>query len=609
MKCLHSKRNGMINSICVLWKIAYKDAGGYGIVKNVLWFLYAGFSFLFVIALQNIYDALLAPDANFGAVVWRVILFGGCLLMSEICMSASNIVTEDSCYLMTRNLSDTLQSRVKRIEAIEFEKEDTLNEIQQARDGIENGTYLLNILSTVFCYHIPYLILTGLYLVECTPILIVLLLLATIPIGINQVIKLKEYEKIVVDTSALEREQQYYKDCIWAPEYFKETRLLGAYAYFKRLFCETLDSLNRKKRGTAGKMFGWGIVMQCVTLAGYVSILSLMVYLACKSGMAVSAFYAILTALSNLLSLIEGLVVHYWGQISEQGGNVKYLVQFLKKNGEEPEKKVFDEDIESIQLANVSFRYPNMQSDVFHGMQCEFTRKETVAIVGENGAGKSTLMKLLSGLYQPSSGMIKYNHKNIEEYEKESIWAKCSAVMQDYQRYKMTLRDNICLSEKVEAGTAMKEEHSMEERHFNNDARLIRMFSDVQLVPFDKIFKDGYDTVLSKDFGGIDLSGGQWQRIGIIRGMNKEYDVIFLDEPTSAIDPIEEAELYRLFLRISKDKFSFIITHRLGICKFVDRILVLENGGIIEDGTHEELMAGKGKYYQMFRNQADLYIK
>ncbi|MCM1026068.1 MAG: ABC transporter ATP-binding protein/permease [Roseburia sp.] len=591
----------MINSIRVLWKIAYRDAGWYGIGKNVLWLLYAVFSFLFVITLQNIYDALLAPGADFGSVAWRVVLFGGCLLMSEICMSASNIAAEDSGYLMTGNLSNALQNRVKKIEAIEFEKEDTLNQIQQARDGIENGAYLLNIVSIVFCYQIPYLILTGLYLADCAPVLIVLLLLVTIPICINQVIKLKEYEKIVADTSALEREQQYYKSCIWSPEYLKETRLLGAYDYFKRLFCETLEGLNRKKRETAGKMFGWGIVMQCITLTGYVGILSLMVYLACKSGMAVSAFYAILTALSNLLSLIEGLVGYYWGQISEQGGNVKYLVQFLKKNEEEPEKKVFDEDLESIQLENVSFRYPNRQSDVFQGMQCEFSRKETVAIVGENGAGKSTLMKLLSGLYRPSSGTIKYNHKNIEEYGKESLWARCSAVMQDYQRYKMTLRDNICLSEEAGAGTPVEEMRSDE------DKRLAGMFSDVRLVPFDRIFKDGYDTMLSKDFGGIDLSGGQWQRIGIIRGMNKDYDVIFLDEPTAAIDPIEEAELYRLFLRLSKDKFSFIITHRLGICKFVDRILVLENGKIMEDGTHEELMAEKGKYYQMFRNQADLY--
>ncbi len=122
-----------------------------------------------------------------------------------------------------------------------------------------------------------------------------------------------------------------------------------------------------------------------------------------------------------------------------------------------------------------------------------------------------------------------------------------------------------------------------------------------------ELFPLGYDTMLSKELGGIDLSGGQWQKLSIVRAMNKSYEILLLDEPTSAIDPEEESLLYHLFQEMSKNCISFIVTHRLGICKIADRIIVLDNGEIVEDGTHEELLNRKGKYFEMYKKQAGLY--
>ena len=216
---------------------------------------------------------------------------------------------------------------------------------------------------------------------------------------------------------------------------------------------------------------------------------------------------------------------------------------------------------------------------------------ETLAIVGENGAGKSTLVKLLIGSYRPDQGEVRIGQVNTENTKMQCYQRKISGVFQNYQKYKMTLEDNVIISASGE----------------QKPDKVKQILEDVDVDMNGTDYPKGLDTVLSTEFGGTDISGGQWQRVAIARGMYKEHEVIILDEPTAAIDPIEEYALYHKFKAMAKDKTAILVTHRMGSCKIADRIVVMDKGQIIEEGTHEELMHKNGKYREMYAAQAQWY--
>ena len=213
---------------------------------------------------------------------------------------------------------------------------------------------------------------------------------------------------------------------------------------------------------------------------------------------------------------------------------------------------------------------------------------ETVAIVGENGAGKSTLVRVLTGLYTPKLGEVYIGGIDTKLAHSNSIFKKVSGVFQHFQRYKMTLAENVSISDTKTMVDTDRVKLSLKESEFNNE-------------------KIKLDTMLSPEFNGVDLSGGQWQRVAIARGIYRKNEFIVLDEPTAAIDPIEEARLYNQFRNLTKGKCAILVTHRLGSVKLAEKIVVMDRGKIKEFGTHEELIAQRGKYYKMWIAQAKWY--
>jgi ATP-binding cassette subfamily B protein len=242
---------------------------------------------------------------------------------------------------------------------------------------------------------------------------------------------------------------------------------------------------------------------------------------------------------------------------------------------------------ESIVFDNVTYTYPGALKPAVSGLSFKIGPRDTIAIVGENGAGKTTLVKLLMGLLLPDSAEVTIGRRSTLKASPGSLFGGQSAVFQNYQRYWMTLSKNIRISE-------TKKEAPPDEAAAKADL-------SADSLP------DGMDTVLSKEFGGIDLSGGQWQRVAIARGLYRSHDFIVLDEPTAAIDPIEETKVYEEFAKMSKGKTAVIVTHRLGSARIANRIFVLDGGHIDDVGTHEELVAAGGLYARMFKAQAQWY--
>ena len=298
-------------------------------------------------------------------------------------------------------------------------------------------------------------------------------------------------------------------------------------------------------------------------------------YSACAA--AIAAYASIMSALDSLVSMI-GYEGQYWK-----------MIQPFFDYMDTPERSGSQEDVSfqhEIRLDHVSFKYPNQKTSALENISFTIKKGEVIAIVGENGAGKTTLANVVLGLFLPSSGVVYYDGRNIEEASESRLHRMQSVVSQSLVRYKMSVRDNIAIADfkKVdEEGMAQKHRAFLEDSHVS------------------------LDTMLGKEFGGQDLSGGQWQQLACARGFYKDSDFVVLDEATSAIDPLKEKAMYDSFRCGLEGRTGIIVTHRLGAVSLADRIVVLQHGRVVQEGTHRELLNEDGVYVQLWNAQAKVF--
>lgn len=250
----------------------------------------------------------------------------------------------------------------------------------------------------------------------------------------------------------------------------------------------------------------------------------------------------------------------------------------------------FYPDFDRIKLQQVCFSYPSQTDQAVSNLSFEIERNEVVVIVGNNGSGKTTLVKLLTGLYKAQQGQIYYGTQDLASLDPEEFYKHVSLVSQDFIKYELSVRENVGIGDG---------------KNMEDTDKICKLLKQVGLKEFTS--RDSVNQLLGSEFGGRDLSTGQWQKLAIARGILKESSVIFLDEPTAALDPLMETSILKMFLQIAQGKTAIIVSHRIGICKNVDKIIVMKDGEIAEIGKHQELLDKRGEYYRLYTMQQKWY--
>jgi ATP-binding cassette subfamily B protein len=249
---------------------------------------------------------------------------------------------------------------------------------------------------------------------------------------------------------------------------------------------------------------------------------------------------------------------------------------------------------EEIAVHELEFAYPGSKRKALKGLDLKIRRGEVVALVGENGSGKTTLAKLLGCLFRPTGGSVTWDGVDITTYEPQSVRDSIAVIFQDFVKYKLTAHENVGLGDYERA----------------DDLEAVRAAASAAGADgFLSKLKNGYQTILSKEFkGGRDLSVGQWQKVALARAFFRDASFIILDEPTAALDPRAERELFDNIRDLTRGKTVLLISHRFSSVRHADRTFVLDKGELIEEGTHEELMALDGLYAELFKLQASSYL-
>ena len=240
-------------------------------------------------------------------------------------------------------------------------------------------------------------------------------------------------------------------------------------------------------------------------------------------------------------------------------------------------------------IQNVYFTYPYTQKEVLRDISFEVKKGEIIAIVGENGSGKTTLVKLINRLYQPTKGQVSVNNISISRFDVEALRKKITVIFQQFAKYYTTVEENIQFADVHNNEQPTRLEKSVA---YARADQFIDHLPAKQATQLGRIFENGEE-----------LSGGQWQKLALARAFYKEADIIVLDEPTSMIDPLAEDEIFANLRTVAKNKILLLITHRIYNLKMCDRILVMDKGRLVEMGSHQELMAQKGRYWTMFNKQ------
>ncbi|MTJ46492.1 ABC transporter ATP-binding protein [Dolichospermum sp. UHCC 0259] len=419
--------------------------------------------------------------------------------------------------------------------------------------------------------------------------------IATIP----QIVVSSQYGRAIwitlFENSPQARKMEYYTTVMLTDTYAKEIRLFQLGAFFMQLYGQAFQSLHQSMRHLRGKQAFWSSSLAILSTLGNGFSFYWVVKQAFRGQLSPGNVLLFVQSLTYFQNNLERFVSH-WLDLLE---NIIYMQQFFNFLDSPtpmvlniPGVKIPTPIRSGITFDQVDFHYPDGRL-ALKDISFTLYPGQTVAIVGENGAGKTTLVKLLTRLYDPTTGRIIVDGIDLRDLNLDQWRQQIAGVFQDFGHYSLTLGENIAL------GNLAALENREILRYAVEKADIAKLVDD---------FPSGEDTQLGKQFGGTELSGGQWQKLALARAfVRKEAQILLLDEPTAALDPRSECDFYLRFVELAEGKTTILITHRLASVRMADRILVLKDGHLIEDGTHQELLQLGGEYTSLWNMQVEQY--
>ncbi len=585
-------------ALALVWRIARGWTAANAFLLSVQGLLPLLSLYLTKLMIDSVVAGIAASDksAAFGRVAALLAWTGLVALASALIRSASDLIAENQAMIVTDRISDILHEKSVEIDLAYYENPkyfDTLHRAQQ--EAPSRPTHIVNGLAQVGMNGLSLAAMAGLLVTLHWAVAAVLFLAVTPGIIVRM-----RFSRILFrwqrEHTHAERKAWYHHWMLTGDQHAKEIRLFGLGDLFRVRFRGLRGILRRERLALSARRSLSDFLAQVGATAAIYGSYAFIAFRAVQGSITVGDLFMYFQAFQrgqgHLQQLLSGLAGLY-----EDNLFLSNFYEFLdiRPRIRPPSRpRPFPEPIRTgIRFDRVSFGYPGGRRKVFSGLSLSVGAGEHVALVGNNGAGKTTLVKLLCRLYDPDQGRITIDGIPLREFDPDGLRRQISVILQDYARYHASAGENIWFGDV---------------RARKDDDRLRAAAAEAGADRTLETLPRGLDTMLGKWFeNGEELSVGEWQKMALARAFFKSGQILVLDEPTSSLDAKSETEVFQRFRKLARNRTAFLISHRFSTVRMADRIVVIENGSVLENGSHDELIRRGGKYARMFETQARNY--